>query len=218
MLRDPQVTREDLAPLVDDIAAANRDATHVIERARRLLRKEPFDMRPVDLNAVVMDVVQVLNSSAANEGVLLVADLDPDLPAIHADRVQLRQVAMNLVLNAVQATRSHAAHPPVVRVATVAAEDHASVTVETRDRGSRQTCCHGCSSRISRPRRTASEWVCRSAVLSSNPTKAARSPATFRRAGPGSRSSCRPTERRASDSAATCVPGTGPRQRRWRAA
>ena len=89
MLRDPQVTPEDLAPLVDDIAAANRDATHVIERARRLLRKEPFDMRPVDLNAVVMDVVQVLNSSAANEGVLLVADLDPDLPAIHADRVQL---------------------------------------------------------------------------------------------------------------------------------
>ena len=75
---------------------------------------------------------------------------------------------MNLVLNAVQATRSHAAHPPVVRVATVAAEDHASVTGVTRDRGSRQTCCHGCSSRISRPRRTASEWVCRSAVLSSN--------------------------------------------------
>ena len=62
-------------------------------------------MRAVDLNAVVMDVVQVLNSSAANEGVLLVADLDPDLPAINADRVQLRQVAMNLVLNAVQATR-----------------------------------------------------------------------------------------------------------------
>ena len=106
MLPDARLTREDLAPLVDDIAAANREASHVIERVRQLMRKEAFDMQPVDLNAIVMEVVQVLNSSAANEGVLLVADLDPDLPAINADRVQLRQVAMNLVLNAVQATRS----------------------------------------------------------------------------------------------------------------
>ena len=130
MLPDPRVGREDLAPLVDDIAAANRDATHVIEHVRQLMRKEQFDMRPVDLNAIVMDVVQVLNSSAASEGVLLVADLDPDLPAINADRVQLRQVAMNLVLNAVQATRGGPVHPPVVRIATAAANNQVSITVD----------------------------------------------------------------------------------------
>ena len=77
-----------------------------------------------------MDVVQVLNSSAANEGVLLVADLDPDLPAINADRVQLRQVAMNLVLNAVQATRGGPVHPPVVRIATAGANSEVSITVD----------------------------------------------------------------------------------------
>lgn len=87
-------------------------------------------MRPVDLNAIVMDVVQVLNSSAVNEGVLLVADLDPDLTAINADRVQLRQVTMNLVLNAVQATRSHPVDPPVVRIATAAANNQVSITVD----------------------------------------------------------------------------------------
>ena len=130
MLPDPRVRREDLAPVVDDIAAANRDATHVIERVRQVMRKEQFDMQPVDLNAVVMDVVQVLNSSAVNEGVLLVADLDPELTTINADRVQLRQVAMNLVLNAVQATRSHPADPPLVRIATAAANNHVSITVD----------------------------------------------------------------------------------------
>jgi two-component system, LuxR family, sensor kinase FixL len=135
MLADPRVAREDLAPLVDDIAAANRNATHVIERARQLLRKEPFDLRPVDLNAIVMDVIQILNASAVDEGVLLVADLDPDLPAILADRVQLRQVAMNLVLNAVQATRSHALQPPVVRIATFASENYVSVTVDDEGPG-----------------------------------------------------------------------------------
>jgi signal transduction histidine kinase len=130
MLNDPRLTREDLAPLVDDIAAANRAATHVIERVRQVMRKEQFDMQPVDLNAIVMDVVHVLNSSAVNEGVLLVADLDPDLPAISADRVQLRQVAMNLVLNAVQATRTRPATPPVVRIATEGANRHVSITVD----------------------------------------------------------------------------------------
>jgi C4-dicarboxylate-specific signal transduction histidine kinase len=130
MLLDPRVTREELAPVVDDIAAANRDGTRVIERVRQLIRKEPFDLRAVDLNAVVMDVVQVLNSSAASEGVLLVADLDPELPAINADSVQLRQVAMNLVLNAVQATRGGPVHPPVVRIATAGADSVVSITVD----------------------------------------------------------------------------------------
>ena len=130
MLPDPRVTREELAPVVNDIAAANREATHVIERVRQVIRKEPFDLRAVDLNAVVMDVVQVLNSSAAREGVLLVADLDPSLPAINADRVQLRQVAMNLVLNAVQATRGGPVHPPVVRIATAGANSVVSITVD----------------------------------------------------------------------------------------
>ena len=130
MLPDPRVTREELAPVVDDIAAANREATHVIERVRQVIRKEPFDLRAVDLNAVVMDVVQVLNSSAAREGVLLVADLDPSLPAINADRVQLRQVVMNLVLNAVQATREGPVHPPVVRIATAGADSVVSITVD----------------------------------------------------------------------------------------
>ena len=130
MLPDPRVTREELAPVVDDIAAANREATHVIERVRQLMRKEPFDLRPVDVNAVIMEVVQVLNSSAVNEGVLLVADLDPDLPAINADRVQLRQVAMNLVLNAVQATREGTVQPSVVRVVTQGANSHVSISVD----------------------------------------------------------------------------------------
>jgi two-component system sensor kinase FixL len=130
MLAAGPVTNEDLIAIVDDIAAANREATQVIERVRQLMRKEHFDTQPVDLNTVVMDVVQVLNSSAVNEGVLLVADLDPDLPAINADRVQLRQVAMNLVLNAVQATGRHPVHPAVVRVATRGSNSHVSVTVD----------------------------------------------------------------------------------------
>jgi C4-dicarboxylate-specific signal transduction histidine kinase len=130
MLAAGEVPREDLTAIVDDIATANREATQVIERVRQLMRKEPFDTQPLDVNAIVMDVVRVLHSRAANDGVLLVADLDPDLAAVTADRVQLRQVTMNLVLNAVQATGDHGAHPAVVRVATRGGSREVSVTVD----------------------------------------------------------------------------------------
>jgi C4-dicarboxylate-specific signal transduction histidine kinase len=121
---------QDLAAIVSDIIDANRQATEVIERVRSVMRKEDFDMRSLDLNAIVMDVVQVLSSSAASHGVFLVTDLDPDLPAISGDRVQLRQVAMNLVLNGIQATEAQAGRQPIVRVATAAQSDSVAVFVD----------------------------------------------------------------------------------------
>jgi C4-dicarboxylate-specific signal transduction histidine kinase len=130
ILASGRAAEHDLIPIADDIAAANYEATQVIARIRQMMRKEQYDIQPLDLNAIVLDVVQVLNSSAVNDGVLLVADLDPELPPITADRVQLRQVAMNLVLNAVQATRSHPIDPAVVRIATAAANSHVSIIVD----------------------------------------------------------------------------------------
>jgi C4-dicarboxylate-specific signal transduction histidine kinase len=94
------------------------------------MRKEPFDMQPLDVNIIVRDVVQVLDSTAASDGVLLVAHLNPELASVNGDRVQLRQVVMNLVLNGIQATRTfHSAHP-VVRVSTAKRDDSVVFVVE----------------------------------------------------------------------------------------
>ena len=118
MLAQPHLSYDDLPPIVDDIRDANRQASDILDRIRSLMRKEAFDIRPLDLNAVVTDVVHVLYSSAANDGVLLVADLAAGLPPITGDRVQVRQVAMNLIINAVQATRGHHVGSALVRVST----------------------------------------------------------------------------------------------------
>jgi C4-dicarboxylate-specific signal transduction histidine kinase len=112
------LVQEDLVSILDDIIDANRRAADVMGRIRTLMRKEAFDLHPIDVNSIVTDVVRVLTPAASNEGILLVADLDPDLPRLPGDEVQLRQVVMNLVLNAVQATRSQPGVPPLVRVAT----------------------------------------------------------------------------------------------------
>jgi C4-dicarboxylate-specific signal transduction histidine kinase len=129
------LVQQDLVSILDDIIDANRRAADVIGRIRTLMRKDEFDMRPIDFNAIVSDVVRVLNPSASNDGIVLVADLDPDLPRLPGDRVQLRQVVMNLVLNAVQATRGQAHLPPVVRVATAAQRGRVSLIVEDAGSG-----------------------------------------------------------------------------------
>jgi len=117
-------------PIVEDIIDANRRAADVISRIRTVLRKEEFEMQPLDLNAVVADIIRMLNPSAANEGIVMTADLDPDLPAIPGDRVQLRQVAMNLIVNAVQATRARGGEPPIVRVKTAVRNSDVALMVE----------------------------------------------------------------------------------------
>jgi two-component system sensor kinase FixL len=133
LLAERRVNFDELPAIVDDISDANRQASEIISRIRSLMRKEDFDLRALDLNTIVMDVVQVLYSTAANDGVALVADLGRDMPPVMGDRIQIRQVVMNLVLNAVQATRGHQCASPMVRVVTLA--ENGNVLVRVDDAG-----------------------------------------------------------------------------------
>ncbi len=163
-------------PIVEDIIDANRRAADVINRIRTVMRKEEFEMQPLDFNAIVADIIRMLNPSAANEGIVMTADLDPDLPAIPGDRVQLRQVAMNLIVNAVQATRSKGGEPPIVRVKTSVRNSDVALMVEDGGTGFRKT-PHVCSNPTSRRNRKGWASVCRLRARSWNRTAApSRSP------------------------------------------
>ena len=87
-----------LARIVDDGARANE----VIERMRSLYKKSPPKWELVDVNDVVREMVALLRSEATIRAVSIRADLG-DLPKIMADRVQVQQVLMNLMLNGIEA-------------------------------------------------------------------------------------------------------------------
>jgi two-component system, LuxR family, sensor kinase FixL len=120
MVAADRLHHDDVSPIVDDINQANLRAADVMARIRALMRKEDPDITALDLNAIVNDVARILDGQAAHDGVRIIADLEPDLPWVSGDRVQLRQVALNLVLNGVQAARLRGASPCFVRVATAA--------------------------------------------------------------------------------------------------
>jgi signal transduction histidine kinase/integral membrane sensor domain MASE1 len=101
-----------------DIVADDRRAGDIIRRLRDLLKKGETRRVLLDLNALVGDVVKLVSSDALIRGVAITLEVDPALPLLRADRVQLQQVVLNLLMNAMDAVAGTAEAARVVVVRT----------------------------------------------------------------------------------------------------
>ncbi|WP_296947785.1 sensor histidine kinase [uncultured Massilia sp.] len=93
---------EALAAL-DGIVQASERAGQVIRRIRALARRADPEHRPLDVNALVQETLDLLQRELARLPLDLRVDLAPGLPEVVGDRVELQQVLINLVMNALQA-------------------------------------------------------------------------------------------------------------------
>lgn len=94
---------EEIAEILGDIQQDDKRASDVIARIRKMLSKAKIEMADLDLNEAIGDVMKMLAADAAARGVSLKVDLAPGLPRVHADRVQVQQVILNLAINAMEA-------------------------------------------------------------------------------------------------------------------
>jgi signal transduction histidine kinase/integral membrane sensor domain MASE1 len=100
-MRPPDLGELDGA--LTDIIEDDRRAGEVIQRLRDLLRKGEFQRLSLDLNALIEDIVKLLSSDAIIRNARMTLDLYPGLPPVTGDRVQLQQVVLNLLVNAMEA-------------------------------------------------------------------------------------------------------------------
>jgi PAS domain S-box-containing protein len=82
-----------------------RRAADIIDRVRLLYQKGSPQLDIVDVNEVIRDMVIVLHNEANRHSVTMHTDLAEELPKVMADRVQLQQALMNLMLNGIEAMR-----------------------------------------------------------------------------------------------------------------
>jgi PAS domain S-box-containing protein len=80
-------------------------ATEIIERLRSLYKKSPPQRELVEVNEIIREMGELLRAEANQYAVSIRTDLATDLPKAGADRVQLQQVFMNLMLNAIEAMK-----------------------------------------------------------------------------------------------------------------
>jgi signal transduction histidine kinase len=87
------------------IIEAGALASEIIDRLRSLYNNAPFKWDLVATNEVIGELARMMGGEAREHGVSIRTDLKEDLPTTVADRVQLQQVLMNLILNGIEATK-----------------------------------------------------------------------------------------------------------------
>ena len=112
---------------------ANR-AGDVIGRIRELIKKAPPRKDWVDINEAIREVIELTHGEALKNGTSAQTELKEGLPLIEGDRVQLQQVVLNLIVNAVQAMDAVAEGPREVFITTAQAEPN-GVLVAVKDSG-----------------------------------------------------------------------------------
>jgi PAS domain S-box-containing protein len=80
-------------------------AAEIIDRIRSLYKKSPPQRELVDVNGIIHEMLTLLKGEATRYPIAMRAELATDLPKIMADHVQLQQVFMNLMLNAIEAMK-----------------------------------------------------------------------------------------------------------------
>ena len=109
-------------------------ANDVITRISGLLRKTDTPKAPLDINEAIQEVVLLARNDAARKGVRLLLELTAGLPPVFGDRVQLQQVALNLVMNGVEAMASLDDRPRELLIQSRLPESD-QVLIAVQDRG-----------------------------------------------------------------------------------
>jgi len=97
---------DELRAAITAIASDGTRASGVISRIRSLLKKGAPDRTELDINEIIQDVTTLLRHEFTRSRVSLRTELASDLPRVPGDPVQLQQVFINLIVNAIEATSS----------------------------------------------------------------------------------------------------------------
>jgi signal transduction histidine kinase/ABC-type uncharacterized transport system substrate-binding protein len=134
VLETAPVDLEEVGEILRDIVEDDKRAGEVIRRLRSLLTKGDPQMRALDLNEALGEVARLVSGDAVVRGVSIRLELADGLPPVLGDRVQLQQVALNLVLNGMDAMRESGTRDRILVLRTVTAGAK-TVRVEVRDSG-----------------------------------------------------------------------------------
>jgi two-component system, LuxR family, sensor kinase FixL len=125
----------ELREILRDIVHADVRAAQVIDRLRALLEKGEMLRRPVDLGATAREVLEIAKSELITRHVRVSMELDPGLPVVMADRVQMQQILLNLLMNACEAMGGLPVADRKLRLATHFLPEESCVQVTVADSG-----------------------------------------------------------------------------------
>jgi PAS domain S-box-containing protein len=185
------LTEAELMEMLNSIAAEALRAGQTIRHLRSLVRKQESQREATDVNRIVHDALELTEPDTRASGVTVRLALADDLPPVLVDRVQIEQVVLNLLRNAVEAMHDCRGDALLIVETRTDGAGSVEVAVATRVSACRRTEARSCSSRSSPTRRPASAWGSPSAARSSSCTADASGPSPTVRAARRFASRCR---------------------------
>jgi two-component system sensor kinase FixL len=131
LLESKQPQLEEVQRILADIRKDDLRASETIRRVRELLRKRELELKPIDLNAVISDVLRLLDGETHRRGVEIEKQFVDALPAVRGDAIHLQQVLLNLILNGMEAVSESSATNRRITIGTAYdGKDNVEVVVE----------------------------------------------------------------------------------------
>jgi signal transduction histidine kinase len=129
MLKSPAPDIDEVKTIIGDIRSDDERASEVIRRLRSLLKKAPFELKNIDLNDVARETAEFISALAAARQVDLRAFIGSTPLPIRGDRIQLQQVILNLIVNAMDAMASLPDGERRIVICTAREDDFAEISV-----------------------------------------------------------------------------------------
>jgi C4-dicarboxylate-specific signal transduction histidine kinase len=120
---------------VERIIRDGNRASSVIQEVRALVKKAPPKTEPVNINNLVQGTIALTTGELNRNQVQLETDLAKNLPLVMGDRVQLQQVLLNLIVNAIEAMNSISGRERQLRVRSEKVAEPEGVRITVEDSG-----------------------------------------------------------------------------------
>ena len=116
--------------VLSQIVAAGHRTAEVVRAIRAVFKRETVNYQPVEMNRLILEVLDLVKGDLLEHGVSVEMRLNESLPTIVGDPIQLQQVVLNLVINAIDAMSSLSGEARAVRVRTDIEEGGIGISVE----------------------------------------------------------------------------------------
>jgi two-component system sensor kinase FixL len=134
LIHDDAITADDLDGIMAKIKVQARRASQVISGLRSFVKKRQVTRRPTDIHRLLSEVVMMAELDTNANGIPLNLDIARSLPQVQADPVQLQQVLLNLIRNAIDAMLACEDRDAGIRISARAVKDD-DVVISVEDHG-----------------------------------------------------------------------------------
>ena len=134
MLNREPLDRDFIEEAMSKVSTQAQRAGDIISRIRSFVKKPDHCLEEVDCNGLIQDIVKLAEVDAKNNQIEIHLDLAEDLPSVRIDPIQIQQVALNLIRNAMEAMKDQPDRGVGVVVETCLLDEH-FVRVRVIDRG-----------------------------------------------------------------------------------